>query len=360
MQPCGPVSLPAPLTMIKPIAFYLPQYHPIPENDLWWGKGFTEWHNVRNAKPQFEGHYQPHIPHGTIGYYDLRDRRFLIRQHEIAQRHNIFGFCYYYYFFNGKTLLDLPLKIIRNTPEIRTNYCLCWANENWTRAWYGQNKEVLISNSYDESKALDFIKAISPYFQDDRYIRIDGKPLLLVYAPELIEDARVYAEIWRAHARSLGFDGIYLASVEARTINMDPATYGFDAAVEFAPDWTQAHLLSERTSPHRIFDYKETIKNMILKKDPAYTRFKCVFPSWDNAPRYKNAAITFINSNPGAFKYFLQAAIEKTKNNFAPENEFLFINAWNEWGEGCHLEPDQANGYAYLQVVREVLQAFQA
>lgn len=342
--------------MIKPIAFYLPQYHPIPENDQWWGKGFTEWHNVKNARPQFKNHYQPHIPHNTIGYYDLRDRNFLIKQHDLAKQYGIYGFCYYYYFFDGKTLLDLPLKIIRNTPEIQTNYCLCWANENWTRAWYGQNKEILISNTYNEDNALNFIKTVSPYFQDDRYIKIDGKPLLLVYEPDLIHNTRNYAKVWRNYVESIGFRGIYLASVEALTLGVNPAEYGFDAAVEFAPDWTQAHLLSDRTISHRIFDYKETIKNMMLKPEPDYTRFNCVFPSWDNTPRYKNSAITFINNNPGAFKYFLHATIEKTKNKFTPDNQFLFINAWNEWGEGCHLEPDQANGYAYLQILKELMQ----
>lgn len=343
--------------MIKPIAFYLPQFHPIPENDAWWGKNFTEWHNVRQATPLFEGHYQPHIPHNTIGYYDLRDKNFLIKQHSIAKRYGIFGFCYYYYFFNGKTLLETPLKIIRSTPAIQTNYCLCWANGNWTRAWYGQNKETLISNSYGKENAKSFIEAITPYLLDDRYIRIDEKPLLLVYEPESIEAIREYAEIWQQHAQHLGFKGIFLASVEAMTLGVPPSEYGFDAAVEFAPDWTQTVRVSDRQDTHRIFDYKETVKNMLLKPEPPYERFSCVFPSWDNAPRYKKSAISFINANPGIFKYFLRQAMERTRRSFPAERRFLFINAWNEWGEGCHLEPDERYGYTYLQILHEALES---
>ena len=343
--------------MIKPVAFYLPQFHPIPENDAWWGKNFTEWHNVRQAVPQFEGHYQPHVPHHTIGYYDLRDKDFLIRQHSIAKKFGIYGFCYYYYFFNGKTLLETPLKIIRNTPQIETNYCLCWANGNWTRAWYGQNKEVLISNCYGEDNALSFIKSIAPYFSDTRYIKIDEKPLLLVYEPELIDDIDKYVCIWRDYVQRLGYEGLYLVLVEAMTLGANPAEFGFDAAVEFAPDWTKTHLLSNRKDTHRIFDYKETVKNMLLKPEPPYLRFNCVFPSWDNTPRYKKSAVTFINNNPGIFKFFLQQAMERTRNAIPSDKQFVFINAWNEWGEGCHLEPDNRHGYLYLQIIRELLGA---
>lgn len=343
--------------MIKPIAFYLPQFHPIPENDAWWGKNFTEWHNVRQATPLFEGHYQPHIPHDTIGYYDLRDKNFLMKQHSIAKRYGIYGFCYYYYFFNGKTLLETPLKIIRSTPAIQTNYCLCWANGNWTRAWYGQNKETLISNSYGIENAKSFIETIAPYFFDDRYIKIDEKPLLLVYEPEGINEIRDYAEVWQQHAHDLGFNGIYLASVEAMTLGAPPSDYGFDAAVEFAPDWTKTVPVSNRQDTHRIFDYKETVKNMLLKPEPPYERFSCVFPSWDNAPRYKKSAISFINSSPGIFKYFLRQAMERTRRRLPTERQFLFINAWNEWGEGCHLEPDERYGYTYLQILKETLES---
>ena len=341
--------------MLKTIAFYLPQFHPIPENDAWWGPGFTEWNNVRQATPQFEDHYQPHIPHRTLGYYDLRDQNLLIRQHRIAEKFGLFGFCYYYYYFNGKTLLDTPLKIIRNTPQIQTNYCLCWANGNWTRAWYGQNKEVLISNTYCEENARGFIQSVAQYFQDDRYIKIEGKPVLLVYEPELIENIRDYVTIWNEYTQHLGFAGVYLVAVEAMTLGVDPAEYHFDAAVEFAPDWTKTHLLSDRKKSHRIFDYKETVKNMLLKPEPPYSRFNCVFPSWDNTPRYKQSAITFVNNSPGVFKYFLERAMERTKATFPADRQFIFINAWNEWGEGCHLEPDERYGYVYLEIMRDLL-----
>ncbi len=340
--------------MVKLIAFYLPQYHPTPENNEWWGENFTEWTNVKNAKPQFENHYQPHIPHETIGYYDLRDKNYLIKQHRIAARYNIFGFCYYYYYFNGKKLLELPLKIIRNTPEIKTSYCLCWANGNWTRAWYGQNKEVLISNEYSTQNAIDFIHNVYPYFTDSRYIKVNEKPLLLVYEPEQIPNILKYSAIWRDYVKSKGFDDLYLVSVEALTIGANPSEYDFVAAVEFAPDWTKAHQLSIPNNRHRIFDYKETVKNMLSKSEPNYDRFNCIFPGWDNTPRYKKSAITFINNTPGCFKLFASETINKTLKRNPPSNQFLFINAWNEWGEGCHIEPDMQNGYTYLQILKEL------
>lgn len=342
--------------MPKTVAFYLPQFHPIPENDEWWGKGFTEWTNVRQAKPLFSGHYQPHVPHKSIGYYDLRDTSFLIKQHRLAKRYGIYGFCYYYYYFNGKTLLDLPLKTIRSTPEIPTHYCLCWANGNWTRAWYGQNKEILMANTYTPEYALDFIKKAHLYFTDDRYIRIDGKPLLLVFQPEDIPNIKKYSEIWRDYCLQHGFPGLYLASVEAFLLGVTPDDYGFDAAVEFAPDWSRTHRISEKGTKPRIFDYAETVKKMLLKPEPSYVRYNCIFPGWDNTPRYKKSAIAFINNSQGAFKFFAEKTLHKTKLKFPSSNQFMFINAWNEWGEGCHMEPDERNGYTYLQILREVLQ----
>ena len=200
---------------VKPIAFYLPQFHPIPENDQWWGKNFTEWTNVRAARPQFPGHYQPHEPHPSIGWYDLRDRAFLRRQHAMAARYGIHGFCYYFYWFNDHTLLETPLQRIRDDASITLPFCLCWANEAWTRAWYGQSKQVLLANEYTQDTMRGFLQAVLPYLQHQRCIRVDNRPLLLVYRPEDIPQCAEWANMWRDMTRLAGLPGLYLASVEA-------------------------------------------------------------------------------------------------------------------------------------------------
>lgn len=346
--------------MLKPIAFYLPQYHPIPENDQWWGKDFTDWDNVRAARPCFNGHYQPHIPHRSVGYYDLRDANFLYRQHSIAKRYGLFGFCYYYYFFNGQKLLDTPLKILLNSPRISMNFCLCWANEPWTRAWYGQNKEILISNTYTEEHARRFLRDILPYLRDERYIRVNGSPLLLVYKPGDIPACQRYSAILREEAAQNNIPTLYLASVESLLIGADPAEFGFDGAVEFAPDWSRVSWIARENGKIRLADYRKTAINMLLKPPANYERFPGVFPGWDNTARYKDAGIAFVHANIGVFKYILETVAAETRARFSADKQLLFINAWNEWAEGCHLEPDQRNGFAYLEVVREIVEASRA
>jgi len=342
---------------IRAIAFYLPQFHAIPENDAWWGPGFTEWVNVRAATPLFPGHRQPQTPHRSIGYYDLTDRAFLRRQRQLAARYGIHGFCYYHYWFDGRTLLDAPLRIVSRSPEMDQPFCLCWANGPWTRAWYGQSREALIENSYGEGHAAAFFENVLPYLADPRYIRVDGRPLLLVYQVHDIPEPAKWARVWREMARERGLGELYLASVEALLYGADPAEYGFDGAVEFAPDWTRAARISKDGESPRLFDYVKTAAGMIAKPLPGYERFPCVFPGWDNAPRYKKAAVCFVNGSPGAFKYFLTMAARRCRETLPPGRRLLFINAWNEWGEGCHLEPSEEDGFVYLRVVKEVLNA---
>ncbi len=342
--------------MVEPIAIYLPQFHETEENNLWWGKGFTEWVNVRSAVPAFAGHYQPHIPHQSIGYYDLTDMGTLIRQHALAYRYGIKNFCYYYYNFNGKTLLESPLKLIAESNQIKNKFCLCWANGNWTRAWYGQNKEILIAQEYSEENALQFIQAIISYITHPRYICVDGKPLLLVYRPEIIEVCKKYSEIWQNYIKQAGLPGLYLVGVEALEHDIPPALYGFDAALEFAPDWRLTHLLSAPEEKPRIYDYVATVSKMIAKPTMPYPRFRCVFPGWDNSARYKKGATIFVNNSWAAFAYFLEATVKYTQKHMSHIAPYFFINAWNEWGEGCHIEPDQQNGFAALQTIHRVLQ----
>ena len=339
---------------MKAIAFYLPQYHAIPENDAWWGKGFTEWNNVRSAVPQFEGHYQPHVPHATLGYYDLSDVKTLEKQHALALKYGVSSFCYYYYNFSGKKLLERPLLEINSSPVIRNDFCLCWANHDWSRIWYGQEKSLLIQQEYSRDNAANIFDDVFKYFCNERYIRIQDKPLFLVFNPEANPLMREYADIWRERARARGLAGVYIVSVENLTIGADPDEYGADAAVEFAPDWSCTALLSPPEHAPRIFDYQATIRNMVNKSVPPYTRMRCAFPGWDNSPRYKERAVVFGNTSWGGFKFALDFAREYTQKHLPEYLQYVFINAWNEWGEGCHLEPDEKNGFLALNIVAEV------
>lgn len=339
---------------IKPIAFYLPQFHPIPENDCWWGKGFTEWTNVRAARPQFTGHYQPHEPHPSIGWYDLRDRYFLRRQHAMAAQYGIYGFCYYYYWFNDHSLLETPLLRIRDDASITLPFCLCWANEAWTRAWYGQDKQVLLNNDYSESTMRGFMGSILPYLRHERYIQADNRPLLLVYRPEDIPNCSHWAEVWRDMAQQAGLAGLYLVGVEALTMGVPPQEYGFDATVRFAPDWSCVQRTQIAGNPQKCCDYPGTAAAMLHRPAASYTRYTTVFPSWDNSPRYHANSIAFLNANPGAFRRVMEVAIEEVRLAQRPE-PFLFVNAWNEWGEGCHLEPDKKYGFAWLEAMQAAL-----
>lgn len=346
----------------KPIAIYLPQFHTIPENDQWWGKGFTEWTNVKKAYPQFEGHYQPHIPHESIGYYDLRDPEVLVKQVAIAKEYGIYGFCFYHYWFAGKKLLETPINNYLNyVDKIDFPYCLCWANENWTRRWDGREDEILIAQNHTDQDDLAFILDKIPFFKDKRYIRIKGKPVLFVYRTELLPDAKKTAEIWRAAMKEHGVGEIYLIRVESIVANISPADIGFDAAAEFAPDWRnlgyQAFPVSiENNNTPLVIDYFDTVLRILSKKIPDYKFFRCVFPYWDNSSRRGSSALTFLNTEPNIFEFYLQQIVNFTRTSHDKDEQIFLLNAWNEWGEGCHLEPDQKNQYRYLEICKKVIQ----
>ena len=344
----------------KVIAFYLPQFHPIPENDEWWGEGFTEWTNVTKAFPNFTGHYQPHIP-DELGYYDLRRLEVQKRQVDLAKKYGIYGFCFYYYWFSGKRLLEHPINQYLAHPELDLPFCLCWANENWTRRWDGAEHEILIAQEYNEQEYEHFIRDISPHFLDPRYIRVDGKPILLVYRISLLPSPQKAAEIWRAECRKLGIGEIYLVAVQSFGIS-DPHPFGFDAAVEFPPSHLGQTKISSSsvniTNPDfkgEIFDYNIAARTMIEKKHEGYTVFKGVMPSWDNTARRQNASHIFINSSPKNYGKWLAQAIKYTTQNLPEDRRFIFVNAWNEWAEGTHLEPDSLRGYAFLQATAEAI-----
>jgi len=349
--------------VIRLIAFYLPQFHPIPENDEWWGKGFTDWRNVASAKPQFVGHYQPHLP-GELGFYDLRLIEIQRRQIDLAKMYGLYGFCYHYYWFGGKRLLERPLNQVLANKGLDLPFCICWANENWTRRWDGLDEDVLMGQNYSPEDDLAFIQALEPALRDDRYIRIDKRPLIIVYRPELLPDAKATAGRWRAYCEDVGIGGIYLASTRAFE-NRDPRDFGFDAAIEFPPNNSGPPILNEEVellNPNYrgiIYDYRCFVERSRRYKKKNYKLFRGVTPGWDNEARRPGRGTTFIFSTPEAYAGWLDNACRDTLRNFEGEARLVFVNAWNEWAEGCHLEPDQKYGYAYLECTKEVLSHYQ-
>ncbi|QZZ20419.1 glycoside hydrolase family 99-like domain-containing protein [Leptothermofonsia sichuanensis E412] len=354
------------------IAFYLPQYHPIPENDAWWGKGFTEWTNVTKARPLFSGHYQPHLP-TDLGFYDLRVPEVREMQAELAKAYGIYGFCYYHYWFHGKRLLERPLDEVLASGKPDFPFCLCWANESWSRNWDGLDREVLIRQEYSEEDNKQHIRWLANVFNDSRYIRINGKPLFLVYRASKVKDALKMTQTWREELPKYGINDIFLCRVESRSDEKeDPTLIGFDASVEFQPDWenlgrplqTGKHwelarrigLANSSYKQNRIYNYSDIVQKMLAKPEPSYRQFYCVTPAWDNTPRRKSGAIILKDSTPQLYEHWLKTAIDKTLSKGTEEN-LVFINAWNEWAEGSHLEPCQKWEKAYLEATLRALWA---
>jgi glycosyltransferase involved in cell wall biosynthesis/SAM-dependent methyltransferase len=349
-------------TRIRLIAFYLPQFHPIPENDQWWGKGFTEWTSVTRAKPQFEGHYQPHLP-GELGFYDLRLPEVQRRQVELARLHGVHGFCFYHYWFHGRKLLERPFQQFLAS-DIDFPFCLCWANENWTRRWDGLDDEWLMVQQHSAEDDLEFIRDIEPALRDRRCIKLEGRPLLLVYRPALFPDARATAERWRAYCREVGIGDLYLMSTHAFD-NMNPRHFGFDAALEFVPNTMAtasiAHEVAHLNPDFRghVFDYRARAELALSREKPGdYPFFRSVMPMWDNEPRRPGRGTVFARSSPALYRNWLESTCRWTERQPDIETPLVFVNAWNEWGEGAHLEPDRRHGYAYLEATAEALEQF--
>ncbi len=338
------------------IAFYLPQFHPIPENDAWWGKGFTEWTNVTKATPLFEGHYQPHLP-TDLGFYDLRVRATRQEQIRLAKEYGIDGFCYYYYWFSGKRLLHQPLDDMLADAESDMPFCLCWANENWTRRWDAAESQILIEQRYEQGDALEFIKSITPFLADRRYIRKDGKLLLLVYRPQQIPDAARTVRVWREHCRQEGLGELYLCAALTHG-NRDYAHLGFDAGVEFPPhnldgiSCVNDQILFNVPFRGRVMLFHEVAAAYLSRTYPGGDVHRGVFPAWDNTARTGSRATLVLNGTPANYEYWLACACRKTEEEYPGEERFVFINAWNEWAEGCHLEPDRRFGRAFLEATR--------
>lgn len=358
---------------IKPIAIHLPQFHPFPENDDWWGKGFTEWRNVAKSTPKFKGHYQPQLPK-DLGFYDLRLEEALIQQAQLAKEYGIYGFCYYHYWFSGKLLMEKPLELMLASKKIDMPFCLCWANENWTRIWDGSEKSVLIAQDYNLDDDRKHIHYLIQFFKDERYITIDGCPVLVMYRSELHPKINEAVQLWRDEVKKAGFKDLYLIRVENFEKNIDPKTHGFDAGMEFAPDFGLArkkflkknpieyvftkilHKTGLRRSGHfqnNVYSYDELVEKMMDKPKKSYKQFRCITPAWDNSARRSTGATIYHESTPEKFGKWVSFVANFTDRNFKGDERIFFINAWNEWAEGNHMEPDLKNGRAYLEAFRK-------
>jgi lipopolysaccharide biosynthesis protein len=358
--------------LVRLIAFYLPQFHPIPENNQWWGNGFTEWTNVTKARPLFREHYQPHLP-ADLGFYDLRLPEVRQAQADLARQHGIYGFCYWHYWFNGRRLLERPFCEVLASGQPDFPFCLCWANENWTGNLNGCADQVLVKQEYSEQDDIAHIHWLAQAFRDKRYIRHNGKPLFLVYRANALPDSRHTTSVWREQARMLGIGELFLVCVEAASSEKaDPSSMGFDAAVEFQPEWgalprparpqyrqrlmQRLGLATNGHEHHAIIAYSAVVEKMIRKPNPPYRRFPCVTPSWDNSARKHCGGIILHGSRPEEYERWLRSAIERECT--ADDNErFVFVNAWNEWAEGNHLEPDIKWGRQYLERTGSALES---
>lgn len=350
---------------LKVIAFYLPQFHTIPENDEWWGKGFTEWTNVTKAHPQFIGHYQPKLP-ADLGFYDLRSIEVMRDQIEIAKNYGVYGFCFHYYWFSGKRLLEKPIFNYLNNKDLDFPFCLCWANENWTRKWDAGKNLILMEQKLLEGDEIKFIQDIEPFIKDNRYIKINGKPIIIVYRIHLFKKEIVLkmVNVWRDYCNKIGIGDIYLIAAMTHGFNDNPENWGFDAGVEFPPHNLKLPVINNKVkiiNPNfngHIFDFNYFIEKKLYLYENQYTIFKTVFPEWDNTPRYCNRANIYYGAGPETYKIWLNDVFQYTCNTYKEEERFVFINAWNEWAEGAILEPDRINGYKYLKITYEELNRF--
>lgn len=348
---------------VKFISFYLPQFYTFKENDEWHGRGFTEWTNVTRAIPHFAGHYQPQLP-VDLGFYSLNDVSVMHRQVELAKKYGVSGFCFHYYWFSGKRLMEKPIFNWLEDKSIRFPFCLCWANENWSKMWDGNNQEVLMEQRLDDGDDERFFDDIVQFFKDDRYIKIKGCPLLIIYRPQLFTRERFvkFTEIMRKKAKQAGFPDLFMLNTNVRSFQEDPKKWGMDGQVEFPPNlMTDIEIMNipEKCNPNftgTIHNIGKWIREKKYFYDVDYKLFKTVFPNWDNTARKAYSSGHVFQTRPEEYKAWLADVTAWTQKNHEQEEQFVFINAWNEWAEGACLEPNNRYGYAYLQATRDVLE----
>lgn len=368
------------------LAHYLPQFHPIPENDQFWGEGFTEWTNVTKARKYFSGHYQPRVP-ADLGYYDLRDEAVRRNQAELARSYGIEGFIYYHYWFgNGKQVLQHPLEEVLRLKEPNFPFCICWANESWRGVWFGaRNKTTLIEQTYpgvDDYRA--HFKYLLPFFRDPRYIRVDGKCLFFLYIPADIPDLKQFCSLFRSWALEAGIGDLYILGGRCPE-GFNPLEHGLDGLVgaEFvtlrymtAPNHESVPVFRklirkiqnrlqgngkldfETRKKPLIISYKKAIRYLLPEKNYPFDYYPCVINDWDNTARAGTGGIVFHQSTPRLWRQHLEEACTYVKK-FPEQKQLVFIKSWNEWAEGNYLEPDAKWGHAYLEQVAEVKQQFE-
>ncbi|NRB37877.1 MAG: glycoside hydrolase family 99-like domain-containing protein [Pseudomonadales bacterium] len=363
--------------MVKKFCFYLPQFHTIAENDQWWGKGFTEWTNVRKTTPRFNGHRQPQIP-TDLGFYDLKQPQVQEKQAELASQYGIDGFIYYHYWFHGKRMLHEPIDNVLQSGKPEFPFAFCWANETWTRAWDGLDKEILIEQTYSNSDHIEHIQFLLNCFKDERYIKIEGKPLFLIYRPNHMESLNFFVATLNIEAKKHGFPGIYLCGVKSSfksESELSETQHLYDGIIDFQPNaedfpkpddlFTKLVTALKVILPDSIYqtlklkgkgnkrvNYKKLVEYKKQQSLDMHKKvFPCIFPSWDNSPRRDTATI-IQNDDANLFKDWYQHA-KKHAETYDEQEQLVFINAWNEWAEGCHLEPDTEMGHKFLQAIND-------
>ena len=375
---------------MKIIAFYLPQFHNIPENDEWWGNGFTEWTNVKKAKPLYEGHMQPRVPLGG-NYYNLLDDNVKIWQADLAKKYGVYGFCYYHYWFNGKMLLEKPMEQMLANKEVDIPFCICWANEPWTKAWVGDEKKLLIAQEYgQEEEWKQHFMYLLPFFKDERYITKDGKPLFVFYRPDIVPCMKEMIETWDKLAKENGLSGITFAfqSGDYDWNNSKEANL-FDYDIEFQPPYASHWLYSndgkfvsalkkcrrllagwagkkfgidlyrygtaqyKKMTGQTVANYDSMWQKIIEAKPMRSNSIPGAFVKWDNTPRHGERGQINVGT-PEKFEYYLSKQIKHAREDY--HEDMIFMYAWNEWAEGGYLEPDEDDKYGYLEAIKRALE----
>lgn len=359
----------SPKKAARAIAFYLPQFHPTPENDMWWGKGFTEWTNVASAKPLFEGHEQPIIP-ADLGFYDLRLPETRVAQAEMASAFGVEGFCYWHYWFDGRRMLERPFNEVLESGSPDFPFCLGWANHSWSGVWKNEPHRLLIDQTYPgEADDRAHFEYLLKAFRDHRYIKVDEKPLFVIFRPTDMPNAKERFDLWRELALQAGLKGLHIVGIN--TLNFKGSKLlGLDALAVDALGVTNTlnPVVNEVSriawgirrrlpvGPPRVVEYSEAIKYLV----PDFNQFDCeaypcAYPNWDNTPRRGRKALVLANSTPALFERHLENAISAVDNR-PDEHKIVFLRSWNEWAEGNHLEPDTKWGLQYLQALKKVIE----
>lgn len=367
---------------MKTIAFYLPQFHPFPENDEWWGKGFTEWVNVKKAKPLFEGHYQPRIPKDN-NYYYLLDPEVMRWQIRLAKQYGVYGFCFYHYWFDGHLLMEKPVEMFLKDPTMDHPFCICWANEHWTKAWVSKENRVLIAQRYGERKEwTEHFNYLLPFLKDPRYIKNDGKPLVILYRPELIECLNDMLDCWQELAKENGLPGLDFAYQQVQfDVQKEKDDSRFTYNIEYQPayatyDLTKnqhaflkavrrnvvkvleklgIHLTLSRQQGLTFRDYDAMWQAVLDRKPTDGKSVPGAFVDWDNTPRRQERGSVFVGASPEKFQKYMTQQIRRAKEEY--HQDMLFLFAWNEWAEGGYMEPDERYGCGYLEALKNALVA---